>query len=400
MFVELHILQNFAFSNLNRDLSGAPKDCDFGGYRRARISSQCIKRAIRDQFRGGQIIPKDNIGERTKQLLKYLTECLVGANKAEDEARQVAEVALKGMKLGIEKDGKTQYLLFLGRAEMQGLVNVCLQHWGDLLDVAASQSSAAGKPASSKEAKKASRQAVPPDVLKALEAVLDGGRAADLALFGRMMADLPTKKRDAACQVAHAFSTNRSTVEFDFYTALDDLKPDDAPGADMMGTVEFNSACYYRYSNVDLEQLWRNLGKDDEAEALARKTVEAFLWASIEAIPTGKQNCSAAQNPPSFILAVVRERGLWSLANAFVHPVRPGPDQSLVRASVAALDSYWGQMGELYGYDGIVGHWFAGTGEDIIDVKKLNDPTKTEVDGTKHLVKMVMDTIAFEHGED
>lgn len=43
MFVEIHILQNFAPSNLDRDDTGMPKDCEFGGYRRTRISSQCFK---------------------------------------------------------------------------------------------------------------------------------------------------------------------------------------------------------------------------------------------------------------------------------------------------------------------------------------------------------------------
>ena len=56
MFVELHLLQNFAPSNLNRDDTGAPKDCEFGGYRRARISSQCLKRAIRTEFKNGQLL--------------------------------------------------------------------------------------------------------------------------------------------------------------------------------------------------------------------------------------------------------------------------------------------------------------------------------------------------------
>jgi len=41
--VEIHVLQNFAPSNLNRDDTGAPKDALFGGTRRARISSQCAK---------------------------------------------------------------------------------------------------------------------------------------------------------------------------------------------------------------------------------------------------------------------------------------------------------------------------------------------------------------------
>ena len=47
MLIELHMLQNFPPSNLNRDDIGQPKDCEFGGYRRARISSQCIKRVTR-----------------------------------------------------------------------------------------------------------------------------------------------------------------------------------------------------------------------------------------------------------------------------------------------------------------------------------------------------------------
>jgi len=37
MWIELHILQNFAPSCLNRDDTNSPKDCVFGGYRRARM---------------------------------------------------------------------------------------------------------------------------------------------------------------------------------------------------------------------------------------------------------------------------------------------------------------------------------------------------------------------------
>ena len=48
--VEIHALQNCAPSNLNRDDTGAPKDAFFGGVRRARVSSQCFKRAVRQHF--------------------------------------------------------------------------------------------------------------------------------------------------------------------------------------------------------------------------------------------------------------------------------------------------------------------------------------------------------------
>jgi CRISPR system Cascade subunit CasC len=109
---------------------------------------------------------------------------------------------------------------------------------------------------------------------------------------------------DAACQVAHAISTHKSGVEFDFYTAVDDLLPHGETGAGMMGTIEFNSACFYRYANVNLEELKKNLGDN---ENLTVDTFEAFIRASVEAVPTGKQTSMAAQNPPSFIFAVVRE---------------------------------------------------------------------------------------------
>jgi CRISPR system Cascade subunit CasC len=45
--IELHILQSFPVTCLNRDDVGAPKTAYFGGCQRARVSSQCWKRAIR-----------------------------------------------------------------------------------------------------------------------------------------------------------------------------------------------------------------------------------------------------------------------------------------------------------------------------------------------------------------
>src|SRR5262249_9519011 len=155
----------------------------------------------------------------------------------------------------------------------------------------------------------------------------------DLALFGRMIADNPDWNVDAACQVAHAISTNRVNVEFDFYTAVDDFRPRDSAGSDMMGTVPFQSSCFYRYASLDVDALRKNLGGTDTAEAtaLARSTVDAFLRALALAIPTGKQNSMAAQNRPSYLLAVVRKAGTpCSLANAFVKPIHATSERNLV----------------------------------------------------------------------
>jgi len=137
----------------------------------------------------------------------------------------------------------------------------------------------------------------------------------------------------------------------DFYSAVDDLRPEDTAGSAMMGFTGFDSACFYRYARLDWGQLLKNLDGD---VGLARRTVEAFLRA-VEAIPTGKQNTFAAHNPPSFRLAVAREGGFgWSLANAFEKPVRQSRDSGLVKPSVAALETYWNeQLLGVYGNDSV-----------------------------------------------
>jgi CRISPR system Cascade subunit CasC len=333
MIVELHMLQNFAPSCLNRDDTNSPKECEFGGYRRARISSQCIKRSIREYFRDNELVPLDNLATRTKDLVKELARRLVVSGKSEDAALQASVKAIGATgKLKLKDKEKTEYLLFLGEEEIASVAQIIASHWelltSDKPDV--KEMEALGK-----------------EIIDAL----NGGRAADLALYGRMLADLPGKNIYAACQVAHAVSTNKVGVEFDFYTAMDDLKgPEEEPGAGMMGSVEYNSACYYRYANIDLGQLKENLGDDGNLAAL---TVEAFIRASVNAIPTGKQNSFAAQNPPSFVFAVVRDSGVWSLANAFVKPVWSGENGDLVQKSADALLEYWSRLIGVYGDNGI-----------------------------------------------
>lgn len=338
MILELHILQNFAPSNLNRDDTGSPKDCEFGGYRRARISSQCLKRTIRKEFKTQDLIPVANRSDRTKRLMEELVRRLSGGEGTSEEWQKVARAAVFALGLGLDKDEKTEYLLFLGHAEIEELARLCRENWSALLE-------AGSDPRAAKKAE----SALPRDVVNALKRALDGGRAVDLALFGRMLADLPDKNRVAASQVAHAISTNRVRMEFDYYTAVDDLNPDDTAGAGMIGTVEFNSACFYRYANVDIGQLSENLQGDVD---LTRSAVSAFVRASIEAVPTGKQNSMAAQNPPSFALAVLRDSGAWSLANAFVEPATPD-SHDLIYSSISKLDTYWGMLREVYG-DGSV----------------------------------------------
>ncbi|WP_018466928.1 type I-E CRISPR-associated protein Cas7/Cse4/CasC [Calidithermus timidus] len=348
--LEIHILQNFAPSNLNRDDTGSPKDAFFGGVRRGRISSQCLKRAVREYVRDNPNgLPQEATAIRTKRLAQELVSQLTAKGRPEDEARQKVKAALGGIGLKVGDEDKTQYLVFLGRQEVAQIADLIHQHWDGL--VASEEEEEKGKK-KAKDAKKAAKEAIPNEIKKALGRVLNGGKALDVALFGRMLADLPEKNQDAACQVAHALSTHAIEREFDFYTAVDDLKPDDNAGADMIGTVEFNSACYYRYAALDLKKLHENLQGDSE---LMLKGLEAFLRAIVKAKPNGKQNAFAAHNDPEYVAITVRqEADPRNLANAFEKPVRPSRDQSLTEASAERLEAKWQKLAEAYGQNGQV----------------------------------------------
>lgn len=346
MFVELHVIQNFAPSNLNRDDTGNPKDCEFGGARRARVSSQSFKRAIRLAPIFAKTTEVD-VAMRTRWVTRKLRELLEKAGKPADEIQNaLAAFVPKYLsqfdskfepkdKESAKDKYRTAVLLYLGPDDLDAVVQALLANW---------------EAVAAKDDKLV--MSLSRELLKQRQGVT---AAPDIALFGRMLAEKPVLNLEAACQVAHAISTHRVTMEMDFFTAVDDLlKPTeegDDSGAGMMGFTGFDSPCFYRYVRLDWEQLVSNLDGD---MALARRTVEAFLRAVVEAVPSGKQNSFAAHNPPSLMLAAVREGSFaWSLANAFEKPVRANGDSGLVRPSVAALDAYWGNLIRVYGHNSV-----------------------------------------------
>lgn len=339
MYLELHILQNFAPSNLNRDDTGNPKDTDFGGVRRARISSQCIKRAVRreDIFARTTAV---ELADRTKWITRLIAVPLVKAGKDEQQAWAVAEAFANELGIGTETDKKTgqpksKVLLYLSKSEIADIVAALQEKWDEIVSTLKDGKSLALKPI----------------VNEWVKALKNRTSAPDIALFGRMLAEKPDLNLDAACQVAHAISTHRVNMELDYYTAVDDLQQDDETGAGMIGVTAFDSATYYRYARIDWGKLVENLNND---KALAKKTVEGFLRAAITAVPTGKQNSFGAQNPPDFLLGVVRKDGAaWSLANAFETPVKADKDGGYLKPSIRALDAYWGRLTKIYGAQGV-----------------------------------------------
>jgi CRISPR system Cascade subunit CasC len=353
VLIELHLLQSFPVSNLNRDDVGQPKTATFGGCTRGRISSQCLKRSARQLFSAYGLDPTET-GVRTKRLLTAAAKLLAEHGRDLEEAQAVAYAGLEALGFGIDaKTLRTQYLLFVGQRAVALLADFCDRDWERLHSAAQAKQAvatrkkadkAAADEADAEPAEKAKK--IKPDKETLVEArrILDADRVADVALFGRMIADNTDFNVDAASQVAHAISTHAVANEFDYYTAVDDLKTDETDhGADMIGTVDFNAACYYRYANLDLDQLTRNLGGDAD---LVFRSARAWLSAFIHAVPSGKQSSMAARTMPETLLAVTRERGAWNLANAFLRPVT-GHD--LMAVSTDRLVDHYERLHRFYG---------------------------------------------------
>lgn len=324
--IEFHILQSFPPANLNRDDTNTPKDCEFGGVRRARISSQCIKRTIRlhpDFAAATGVEP----AHRTRLLADGFKKALIAAGKPEAEAETVA-IAFTSELLGgmdSKKKDQSKVLFYISAEEKNEIVQRLIDGWEQY----------SSPTPDFKELIKIYRKTF-------------GNRtsAPDVALFGRMLADDPELNLDAASQVAHAISTHKVSIDTDFFTAVDDLQPEGTVGAGMMGITNFNSATFYRYAAIDWGLLTENLGGNVD---LACKTVLGFLRASVKAIPTGKQNAFAAQTPPGFVLVVARKDGqAWSLANAFEKPVI-ARDGGYLEPSIQTLIKHWDRLNRVYG---------------------------------------------------
>ena len=327
-FIQLHGLKFYPPSNLNRDDTGRPKTAFMGGVERLRISSQALKRAIRtsESFKSAL---DGHLGERTQrfgeEVEKHLLSKGASPEKANSIAREIARVFGKveaaGEKSAKEKrkdnfpSARTAQLAFIGpeeRAEATTLAERKLA--GEIIVV------------------------TPELVLRRADT------AADIAMFGRMLADNPDFNREAAVQVAHAVTTHRVAVEDDFFTAVDDLKTaaEDA-GAGFMGELGFGSGVFYHYVCVDTELLMKNLGGD---AALAKAALSAFVESLAKVSPTGKQASFASRAIASYILAEKGAQQPRTLACAFARPVR---GEDLIAASIDALEKTRDDMDRAYG---------------------------------------------------
>jgi CRISPR system Cascade subunit CasC len=344
--IELHILHSFPVTCLNRDDVGAPKSARFGGVQRARVSSQCWKRAIRAL--AGEYAPEHFAGERSRYVVTALNARFVAAGMPESQARTLAIATADAIgKLDDPEQGNVKTLLFYSPMQLDKLVVAVAELGLSIEDLAALNSDDGGEGKKRKGKVKGNPADRLKKAVKALGAPVRD--AADIAIFGRMVADDDTLTVEAAGLFSHALSTHAVSSELDFFSAVDERKPigDDA-GAGHIGTLEFNSACYYRYVGLNLDMLMdsEHLGHftpDERAH-----TVGAFIRASLLAVPGARKNSMFGFNPPVFTLGLRRRGQPLSLVNAFESPVA-SPRGGYCERSKDLLMAHWKSLCTTYG---------------------------------------------------
>lgn len=312
--IEFHILQSFPVTCLNRDDVGAPKTAVVGGVTRARVSSQCWKRQVR------MALPQ--FGVKLASRTKQAQTLFAAACKAAGAIDEVA--AACGQKMADVLADDT--LLFISGSEADAFAAYAKEQGFEVDKL------------KDKELAKVAKKALSPAT-----------DALDIALFGRMVAKAGEMNVEAAASFAHAISTHRVSNEVEFFTALDDLA--DEPGSAHMGSLEFNSATYYRYVSLDLGQLAQSLGTEDLGQA-----VEAFTKALFVAVPHARQTTQSGASPWEFARVLVRKG--QRLQVPFEQPVKARGD-GFLSPSIEALKGYLDKkeklagslFGKIAGYD-------------------------------------------------
>ena len=363
--LELHILQSFPVSCLNRDDLNSPKTATFGGVQRARVSSQCWKRQIRlacndldkDKFRGQR--SRQFIAEITARLAKEqgdkaepLSLCMshyLGKldPKNPGKVKTIAYYSageldrFASVVASLDADDKDKLIAAIGQVDMTSLVKDDEAEESDVADDAETEGKAKKKSEKKMSAKAFGKlviRIIKPALRKEFKDTPIVKDAADIALFGRMVAADHSLTLEGAAMFSHALSTHKVDNEIDFFTAVDDLNPAEDSGSGHMGTTEFNAATYYRYAAVNLSML-------ADKDHLASMTVEerkevmgAFIRATLMAVPHARQNSMNAGVMPAYALGVVKEKGQpIQLINAFEKPAFTSGKTSLLESSIAGL---------------------------------------------------------------
>lgn len=407
LYLDIHLIQSYPYSNLNRDRQGAPKSARYGGVMRARQSSQNGKRHTRRAVENATGIR----AVRTRGVPKAVAERLRHRGWDADVALTAGQMLIlaAGVKgLGIADSQGTNALLFLPESALDELAGLADRYRAEITQAAFDVAAEAEK-----AAKKTSRKLSDADpdadadgdepavgessvlaryaakVLPKLEVLgILQSRNASVAAFGRMLANEAGSTVDGAVQMAHGLSTHAAATQLDYFTAVDDILQDEGTetGAGHMGDNRYTSATFYRYASLNVSELVGNL--DGDAETSLQVTAE-FLRAFVTTVLPAKASGTAPFTVPHLVYVALRSDRPVSLVGAYESAV-PDSTQGYVPASLARLDEHAAAHHRFLGTGGLVTHAHSGLAGETFEA--LGE----RIDGLEGLISRVVDAVAKE----
>jgi CRISPR system Cascade subunit CasC len=355
--LELHILQSVPVTCLNRDDLGSPKTAFFGGVQRARVSSQCWKRAVREYAH--EISPYFE-GHRSRLIIEPLRDELIKLGKSEEDALELAKkIADKRSNLDVEKikAGKLQVktLYYTSRAEIEAIAKASIleEEMNELSNQIKQSKKDDNKDLEKELSEKKKVLSLNIKSLVTPDAWIKD--AADLALFGRMVANDHSLTIEGAAMFNHPISTHKVDNELDFFAAVDDWQKGGDSGAGMTGTLEYNSSVYYRFAALNLNMLSDKEHLACMAPEERKEVVTAFTRATLEAVPgmtesnSGRKNSMNGYTRPSYVLGIIREKGHpIQFINAFEDPIWSGAGRGIMKASIEKLQKEEQQQNKIW----------------------------------------------------
>ncbi len=383
--LELHIIQSVPVACLNRDDLNSPKTAVFGGAQRARVSSQSWKRAIRELAEKDLDTSGQFRGKRSRLFIEKISTALKALKESDGTINALSLCAghyLAKLDPKPKQEGKVKTLVYLSPLEYDIFADVlhALKDEDKQKMVAAIASVDKEKLAKDEDGDEDVDEEEPTKkdkgekklsvkkftklvagILKnPLEKAFKGEKketkslpkdAADIALFGRMVANDHTLTVEAASMFSHALSTHKVDNEIDFFAAVDDLQPKEDAGAGHTGTLEFNSATYYRFAALNLDML----ADADHLKSMTKEerqsVVRTFVEATIKAIPSARKNTMNGNTIPDYVLGVMREKGHpVQLVNAFESPIKSTSGYAV--EAIKRLNAEYADLKETWGMDG------------------------------------------------
>lgn len=361
MFVQIHTLRDYSTALQNRGQDGLAKRSIYGGVMRQRISSQCIKAAVRDSealvrtAEDGGLVP-DTLADLARELGLGMSvrSALIGERKilprliemglAEEEGRDWANAMMTLWRSADAAEASGNVPLVIGEKECSAIAEAVLA----FRDAGLEPDKRKGiRDLFEKEAARRKTRDEVRGVIEALRA-MKSHAGVDGALFGRFATGVAVNNVDSCVHVAHALTVHALASVSDFFSVRDQLKDEEEDrGGSHINTSELASGLFYGYAVIDLNQLRENFAELDErqAAALVAWTVRGF--ATVE--PAAKLGSTAPYAGLRECIVEIGRRQPRSLIGAFENPVRPDTGKALSETARARLDAHIKEM------DGLVG---------------------------------------------